>query len=68
MGALGKKAAAFFKDLGCQIAATTKEPRSSTLLLQRLSVAVQRGNAACMLGTVSTTANLDELFIYEHSL
>jgi len=30
--------------------------------MQRLSVAVQRGNAACVLGTVPASIGLDELF------
>ena len=41
---------AFLKDLGRRVAQTTEE-RSTTFLLQRLSVAVQRGNAASVLGT-----------------
>ena len=34
------------------MAEVSKEPRSTTFLRQRLSVAVQRGNAACILGTL----------------
>ena len=50
LGALGDEASAFFGDLGRRIASVTAEPRSSQFLMQRLSVALQRGNAA--LGTV----------------
>jgi len=34
------------------MAKVNKEPRSTMFLRQRLSVAVQRGNAACILGTM----------------
>ena len=31
-------------------------------LMQRLSVTLQRGNAACVLGTVASTIGLDDVF------
>jgi len=62
LGALGEEAFAFFRDLGHRIAAVTSEPRSFQFLMQRLSVTVQRGNAACVLGTVPASLGLDELF------
>ena len=62
LGALGEEASAFFSDLGHRIAAVTNEPRSFQFLMQRLSVTVQRGNAACVLGTVPASCGLDELF------
>jgi len=40
------------KKLGRRMAEVDKELRSTTFLRQRLSVAVQRGNAACILGTL----------------
>jgi len=40
------------KELGRRMAEINKEPRSTMFLRQRLSVAVQRGNAACILGTL----------------
>ena len=40
----------------------TVEPRSFQFLMQRLSVAIQRGNAACIIGTVPSSAGWDELF------
>ena len=53
----------FFKDLGRRIAATTKEHCSFEFLMQRVSVVVQRGNAACVLGTTSDNNNkLEDLF------
>ena len=43
-----EEATAFLKDLGGRIAAVTKERRVVEFLLQRISVAIQRGNAACV--------------------
>jgi len=40
------------KELGRRMAEVNKEPRSTMSLRQRLSIAVQRGNAACILGTL----------------
>ena len=51
LGPVGDEATAFFQDVGRRIIAMTREPRTMTFLWQRLSVAVQRGNAACILGT-----------------
>ena len=62
LGAFGEQAYAFFCDLGHLIAAVTTEPRSFQFLMQRQSVTVQRGNAACVLGTVPASRGLDELF------
>jgi len=38
----------------------TAEPRSFSFLMQRLSVAVQRGNAVCVTGTAPSTSSLDK--------
>ena len=61
-GALGESATAFFKELGRRLAVNTGELRASQFLLQRLSVAVQRGNAASVMGTVGSSVQLDDLF------
>ena len=52
------KAASFFGHLGRRIRAETGEPRSLQFLLQGISVAVQRGNAAAVLGTAPATDNV----------
>ena len=62
LGAIGQEAFAFFQDLGRRIFANTAEPRSFQFLMQRLSVTVQRGNAACVLGTVPSSRGLDDIF------
>jgi len=51
LGPVGAEANSFFQELGRRIVAVTAEPRSMTFLWQRLSVAVQRGNASCIAGT-----------------
>jgi hypothetical protein len=63
LGALGENANAFFADLGGRIASVTKEPRAFQFLMQRVSVAIQRGNAASVLGTADCGINnLEEIF------
>jgi len=51
-GVWGEQAMSLVKELGRRMAEVNKEPRSTMFLRQRLSVAVQRGNAACILGTL----------------
>ena len=60
LGALG--ATFFFKKLGQRIPVATGEPRSSQFLFQRLSVAIQRGNAACVVGTLPGSLGLEDIF------
>jgi len=52
LGALGAGAVELLLELGRRITESTRERRSTEYLLQRLSVAIQRGNAASVLGTV----------------
>jgi hypothetical protein len=58
-GVWGEQSLDFIKEVGRRIAAVTHEPRSTVFLRQRLSVAVQRGNAYCVLGTFRGVANVD---------
>jgi len=58
IGLEGEEAAQLVSDVGRRIAATTSEPRSVTFLFQRLSGAIQRGNAA----SVTPSAKLDDIF------
>ena len=51
LGACGPLTLEFLRDLGNRIRQATGEESSFMYLLQRLSVAVQRGNAASVLGT-----------------
>src|SRR5208282_1866578 len=63
-GALGEDAGDFVKALGKSISAVTGEKRSTEFLLQRLSVAIQRGNASCVLGTLDTNSQDLEVVFY----
>ena len=45
--------------LGHRLSATTGDTKSYSYLLQRLSVAVQRGNAASIIGTLFTPTRTD---------
>ena len=50
MGVFGPEARSFLRELGHRIANTTQYPLSHLYLRQRISVAVQRGNTAAILG------------------
>ena len=51
-GVCGPEALQFLHELGHRLKAETREPRSLQFLFQRISVAIQRGNAAAVLGTI----------------
>ena len=51
-GELGEAAEEFMGELGRRLCKTTEEPRSREYLLQRISIAMQRGIAAAVLGTM----------------
>ena len=52
----------FLKELGTRIRTVTKERQSFEFLMQRFSVAIQRGNAACILGTLPSASDLDDIY------
>ncbi|CAH2266903.1 jg19907 [Pararge aegeria aegeria] len=49
---LGPEARALFKELSKRVIETTGDPRAGSYLAQRISLAIKRGNAASILGTV----------------
>ena len=55
LGVFGPEARGLVKDLGRRIAHTTLEPLSTQYLRQRISVAVKKGNAVAILGSISST-------------
>ena len=61
-GAIGPSTRGFLKELGLRLKRVTGEANSTQYLLQRLSVAVQRGNAASIMGTISPSADLEDIF------
>jgi hypothetical protein len=52
LGPLNIDGLCFLRDLGRRISLVTNDPRETSFLLQRLSVAVQRGNAASVTGSL----------------
>ena len=62
MGHWGPTTLRFVGELGRLLAQNTGEPRSTGFLRQRLSIAIQRGNAAAVRGTVPEGTELAELF------
>ena len=52
----GTAAVSFVNELGRRIAAVTGDQRATQFLKQRLSLAVQRGNAAAIRGTFAQSS------------
>jgi len=53
LGSMGPAGFKFISELGKRISAVSGDPRETAFLKQRLSLAVQRGNAVSILGTFS---------------
>jgi len=62
LAALGEEAAEFIIDLSRRITATTGQPRSVAFPFERLTVAIQRGNAASVTGTSLPSSMIFFLF------
>ena len=62
LGSWGQSSLKFIKEIGSRIKDTTGEPKSTGYLLQSISVAIQRGNCASIIGTVTNQKRLDELY------
>ena len=60
LGVFGAETLSFLKDLGHRLHKTTGDSQSYQFLLQRLSVAIQRGNSTSVLGTLSSFDGLDD--------
>ena len=60
MGTWGATGLAFVNEIGRRISLVTGDTRSTAFLKQRLALAVQRGNAASVLGTLSSAPAADE--------
>ena len=61
-GAWGPEGLQLIKNIGKKIQDLTGEKRATFYLFQSISVAIQRGNAASVLGTVKPGKKLDEIF------
>ena len=59
-GAWGQQAITLINEIGRRIASTTYDNRATSFLRLRLSIAIQRGNASCVLGTLSKAHVVNE--------
>ena len=62
MGSWAPLAKKFIQDIGGRIKETTGDTRATNFLFQSIGIAIQRGNAASVAGTVPTAKKLDELY------
>jgi hypothetical protein len=61
LGTWGVRGLSFINEVGRRVAAVTGDSRSTAFLKQRMSLAVQRGNAAAVLGSLSSVSADDDL-------
>ena len=62
-GVFGPRTTQFLKELGHRLRQVSGEANSYAYLTQRLSVAIQRGNAASVLGTMKVDSDDEEIFV-----
>ncbi|XP_072940630.1 uncharacterized protein [Epargyreus clarus] len=62
MGPWGPEAKQFYKELSSRLIETSGDPRAGAYLGQQISLAIQRGNAASVLGTLPRGSDLAHLF------
>ena len=61
LGPMGPEVKSFLLDLGRRLRQHTGEPRSTSYLIQRISMAIQKGNAVAMMKSLPHGKELDEL-------
>ena len=61
-GSWGPEGLKLIKTIGKKLKEETGERRSTFYLFQNISIAIQRGNASCVLGTVPHSEGLEEIF------
>ena len=62
VGSWGKLGLQFIQELGERIKDITGESQSTTYLFQRIGMAIQRGNAASVMGTIPNHKKLEEIY------
>jgi hypothetical protein len=62
LGSFGDEALDLVKDLGRRIYEKTGEIRSKSYLIQRISIAIQRGNSISVFSTIPTSSKLNEIY------
>ena len=63
MGSWGKLGLQFIQELGARIKDITGEKDSTSYLFQTLGMAIQRGNAASIIGSLPNHKKLEEIFL-----
>ena len=61
-GSFGTEGHKLIRAIGKKIVEVTGEKLSTSYLFQRISIAIQRGNSSCILGTVPHSEGLEEVF------
>ena len=61
-GAFGPSTRVFLEELGGRLKRVKDEANTRSYLYQRLSMVVQRGNAASIMGTISPSSDLADFF------
>ena len=61
-GSWGSEGHKLVKEIGKKVMEETGEKRSAFFLFQSISIAIQRGNASCVLGIVPHSEGLEEIF------
>ena len=64
-GSWGTEGHKLIKEIGRKVMEVTGEKRSTYYIFQGISMAIQRCNASCVLGTVPHSEGLDEIFEFE---
>ncbi len=62
LGPWCQEAINFISILGKKITNETGEQRATSFLRQRISIAIQKGNAACIMGTIPSCRSLEDIF------
>jgi len=61
-GSWGTEGLKLIKAIGKKVIEVTGEKRSTSFISQSISMAIMRGNANCVLGTVPHSEGLDEIY------
>ena len=62
LGAWGQEGLKFIKEIGEKIIQKTNDKNATNYIIQAISLAVQRGNAASIMGTLGHQRKLDDYF------
>ena len=63
MGSWGACARSFLTDIGGRVMQVTGNPRAMEFLRHRVSIEIQHGNAAAMMGTVENSKDWNNFFL-----